>query len=397
MTDLLELGVLTTDAEARGVASAADWARWEQRGRVPPSGRGFGLGEAPAAWFTAFAAELGARSVVLTLEWARLQPEPGRYDPASVEDQLAALQAARDAGLSPWGCLIDQTLPGWFADDLGGLLDDSGRRLLWPRHVDWVGETFGDLVDGWVTQREPVRRALRGWEWGVAPPGRRDPRRAAEAVQAAVLADGEAWRLLRGAGRPVACLHTARSVEPADDGPEARSRARRLDALWWGTWTGALRDGQVEVPGLAPVAAPELRDAFDVVGLQLRSAQGIGAEGSPSPHPPQRRPGPSGGVAWAEGVGLALRRAGEEVPARELVVVTDVADAVADGRNQADHLAAVVDEVLAARHDGLSVTRWWQSSPVDGYGWERGLVAGGVLDPEGRPKVAAEGLARLRA
>jgi beta-glucosidase len=392
----MPIGVLVGDVEGRGVAPAADWARWERQGRVPPSGRGFGLAEAPGEWFAAFAAELGATEVVLTLEWARLQPTPGRYDPEAVEELAAWLALARDRGLSPWGCLVDQTLPGWFADDLGGFLDDANRRLRWPRHVDWLGETFGDLVDGWVTQREPVRRALRGWEWGTAPPGKRDPRRAAEAVQAAVLADGEAWRLLGGGGRPVACLHTTRRVVAADGTGEAQAAARRLDELWWRSWTSALVDGDVAVPGLAPVAADHLRGAFDLVAVALRAPIAVDATGTPRPRPPGLHRGPGGGVAGPEDLALALRRAGEESAPPAWAVAVSAGAAPAEGRHQADHLAAVADEVLAARSDGMAITRWWQAEPVDGYGWERGSVAAGVLDAEGRPKPAAEGLARLR-
>jgi beta-glucosidase len=390
----IEPGALLTATEVEGAAPSADWARWERRGRVTPSGRGIGFGEDPGAWFRALA-DLGAVSVVLTLEWARLEPEEGRNDPAAFERLRNLLETARGHGLAPWGCLIDGTLPGWLQDDLGGLADEHNRTLRWPRHVDRVGEQFGDLLDGWVTQREPIRQALRGWAWGLAPPGRRDPRLAAEAVRAAILADGEAWRVLRGAGRPVATVHTVRSVHPLDEHPESRARAQALDALWWRPWVSALTDGRVEVPGLPTVEAPHLRDAFDVVGLQLRAAEAVDRTGARSPHPAGGTIGPAGGVAWPEGLGLALRRAGDLLGDHELAVVADLGDAPADGRHQEDHLEALVDEVLAARHDGLAVTRWWQSSPVDGYRWERGRVSGGVLDDEGRPKGAAQALRRL--
>ena len=88
---------------------------------------------------------------------------------------------------------------------------DRARGLLWPRHVDWVGETFGDLVDGWVPQREPLHWALRRHLRAEAPPGGRDLKAAVQAVRAAMLADGEAWRLLRGTA-PVATWQTARAI-----------------------------------------------------------------------------------------------------------------------------------------------------------------------------------------
>ena len=63
----------------------------------------------------ALLAERGLKHHRLSIEWARIEPEPGKRDPAAVEHYRAMLQAAWDAGVTPWICLHHFTLPKWFA------------------------------------------------------------------------------------------------------------------------------------------------------------------------------------------------------------------------------------------------------------------------------------------
>ena len=172
----------------------------------------------PKTWSSSLRS--GISNLQITLEWAELEPRPGRYDVAAIEFRSEVLRYAKTLGLTVWGCLVDGTLPGWFADDEGGFIDDRSRNLVWPRHIDWIGETFGDLVDGWIPQREAITWALRRYLRGEGPPGHRDPAEAAEAVRAAVLTDGEAWRLLSGTA-PVATYQSARTFRAEVDNVKA--------------------------------------------------------------------------------------------------------------------------------------------------------------------------------
>ena len=63
------------------------------------------------------------------------------------------LQAAWDAGVTPWICLHHFTLPKWFSD-AGGFTVESHRTNEWARHVDFMAETFGDLAGGWKPVNE---------------------------------------------------------------------------------------------------------------------------------------------------------------------------------------------------------------------------------------------------
>jgi beta-glucosidase len=166
-------GTSASSTQCEGAAPASDWARWERLGRAPLSGDGNGFGTRYADDFRLLA-EHGLTYHRLSLDWARIEPREGERDSSAIEHYRAVLGAARAAGVAPWVCLHHFTLPGWFADDLGGFLDERAGRYHWSRHVDFCGETFGDLVAGWQPVNEPVQYAAGGFLGGGFPPGKHD-------------------------------------------------------------------------------------------------------------------------------------------------------------------------------------------------------------------------------
>ncbi len=160
----------------RGRGAGVGLVDWERAGHAPLSGDGNGFATRYAEDF-ALLAELGLTHHRLSIEWARIEPERRRARRRRRSSTTATCStAARDAGVAPWVCLHHFTLPRWFADD-GGFLVEANRTDAWARHVDFVAETFGDLVAGWQPVNETNYYAVlayggRGW-----PPGHNDPRR----------------------------------------------------------------------------------------------------------------------------------------------------------------------------------------------------------------------------
>jgi beta-glucosidase/6-phospho-beta-glucosidase/beta-galactosidase len=183
---------------------------------VPPSDDGNGFRTRYIDDF-ALLAEHGITHHRLAVEWARLEPEEGRWDDDEVAHLRRVLEAGREAGVAVWACLLHGSAPGWFTDDRRGWLDDVAARLTWPRHVDRVAEALGDLVAGWVPIHEPDLQARLAYGEGIFPPGRRSQDDERDALAALRTAEAGAARLLRGGGAPVAV--TARPGEPheADD------------------------------------------------------------------------------------------------------------------------------------------------------------------------------------
>ena len=109
---------------ARAPHPRSDWWDWNEQVARPISGDGNGFATRYVEDFAVLAA-LGLTHHRLSMEWARLEPEPGVHDQAAVEHYRAVLTAARDAGVTPWVCLHHFTLPRWFAAQ-GGFLEIDG-------------------------------------------------------------------------------------------------------------------------------------------------------------------------------------------------------------------------------------------------------------------------------
>ncbi len=381
-------GVTDSSLSVEGVAPAADWSRWERDERVPPSGDGAGFASDHVDDLR-LAAALGFTDIRVTVEWARLEPRPGVVDADSLDRTREVLTAARGAGLRPWITLVHGTLPGWFADDERGFAEPASRSGWWSRHVDRTAEALEDLTAGWVPIEDPIGSAVRGHLLGVRPPGRTDPEVARAAVEGALEATFEAWRLLRSGDAPVMGVFSAPplfATDPSTDGgrdqvgQQARERAREHALHWervlWDPWLRALSDGEVAWPWRAPVDRPDLAGAFDLVGLVGDHPVAVDAAGTPGPYPSGARVDATQSAPLPEEVGVMLRRVHDRLDGRDLVVAGwGVSTTDDDWRDEL--LRDVVAQVESAANDGVPVVGLFHDALLDGYataGW--GTVPG---------------------
>ncbi len=373
-------GTAASSTQAEGAAPAGDWFARERAGTVPPSGDGNGFATRYADDFALYA-QHGLSHHRLSIEWARVEPEEGRRDEAAVEHYHQVLTAARDAGVAPWVCLHHFTLPGWFTEmGDGGFLDDRARSYYWARHVAFCAETFGDEVFGWKPINEPGAYAGIYVEHG----------RRFDVLGATLLAQRDAWRELRGGGKPVATIHDLSPVFTVADTVPAGNMRDALEAMLWRVWLRADRDGILELPRRPAREVPDLRGACDIVGFSYYSAAGVDAEGAIVPYPPGARVGPMGYAPWSEGLAIVLRRLHEELPGRPLLVCehgvgTDDDDWRCDVLRES---LAIVDDAIA---DGIDVRGFFHWTGVDNYEWDRGFtVPFGCFTREREPRASAE-------
>jgi beta-glucosidase len=373
-------GTGASSTQAEGAAPASDWYALEREGRVPPSGDGNGFGTRYAEDFALYA-EHGLAHHRLSIEWARIEPEEGRRDAAAVEHYTQMLTAARDAGISAWVCLHHFTLPGWFTEiGEGGFVDEHARSYFWARHVAFCAETFGDLVFGWKPVNEPA--AYAGIYFQKA--------RRFDVLGATLLAQRDAWRELRGGGKPVATIHNLSPVFSVANTLPADKMRERIEEMSWRVWMRADRDGVLELPGRAAREVPDLREACDLVGFSYYSATGTGAEGEIVPYPPNERVGPMGYAPWSEGLGLVLRRLHEELPGRPLLIC-EHGVGTDDDEWRCDVLReslAIVDDAI---RDGIDVRGFFHWTGVDNYEWNHGFdVQFGCFTRDREPRGSAE-------
>lgn len=173
LPDGFRFGVATAAFQIEGGINgpgepANNWARWERTGKVEPSG------VAVDFWNTYEehldrAAGIGLNSFRLGIEWARCEPEEGRFDAAAFDRYEAILSACREHGLEPLVTLHHFTHPAWLGEDFW--LDLASPQ----RYAEWASVAVARLQDhcrAWITINEPNVLALQTWVTGIFPPGR---------------------------------------------------------------------------------------------------------------------------------------------------------------------------------------------------------------------------------
>jgi beta-glucosidase len=386
-------GTGASSTQCEGASSASDWWDWERAGRAPLSGDGNGFASRHEEDF-ALLAELGLTHHRLSVEWARLEPEPGVHDQAAVEHVRSVLLAARDAGITPWVTLHHFTLPRWFAAE-GGFSVEAGRTGPWARHVDFVAETFGDLVGGWKPVNEANLYALLHYGGFGFPPGHDDLDEVATVEEQVQLANAEAAVRLRQTGAPVASVFGLAATVARDDDPETVAFVDFLDDGLWHPGLRLFRDGVLRCRGRDPIERPDLAGAFDLIGFSYYMALGVEA-GAVVTHPPGARLSPLGYGVHPDGLGLVLDRLHAELPGTPLLVA-EYGIGTADDAERAAYLTRGLEVVQERLVAGVDVAGFFHWTAVDNYEWLHGFdadAAFGIIDVDRNVKPSAEVLAR---
>ena len=161
-------GASTSAHQVEGQNKNNDWWRAEQLGLVPhQSGQAANHYELFAKDF-ALAKQLDHNAHRFSIEWSRLEPEPGAFDQAATIHYRKMLIALREMGIEPIVTLHHFTNPQWFAN-LGGWQKPEAVKFF-LRYVAYCLEHFGDYVNWWLTFNEPENFATMAYGQGVWPP-----------------------------------------------------------------------------------------------------------------------------------------------------------------------------------------------------------------------------------
>jgi beta-glucosidase len=103
-----------------------------------------------------------------SIEWSRIEPSEGQWNPDAVEHYRAVIRALKQRGLQPVVTLHHFTNPAWFARAGGWLRRDSAT--VFARYVAYVAEHLGKEVKYWLTINEPTVYVMQGYINGEWPP-----------------------------------------------------------------------------------------------------------------------------------------------------------------------------------------------------------------------------------
>lgn len=163
-------GAATASYQVEGGIENTDWAKAAKEGRVPVCGRACDHYNRYEADFD-IAQSLGHNAHRFSVEWARIEPEEGKFNDKEIEHYRQVLEALRARGITPFITLWHFTLPLWFSESGGFEREDAPE--IFARYCAFVTSRLGDLCHYFSTMNEPNVVASNGWLRGSWPPFKR--------------------------------------------------------------------------------------------------------------------------------------------------------------------------------------------------------------------------------
>ncbi len=163
-------GAATASYQVEGGIENCDWALAASEGRVPACGRACDHYNRYEADFD-IAKELGHNAHRFSIEWARIEPEEGKWNYDEVEHYRKVIHALKARGLRPYTTLWHFTLPLWFSQTGGFERKDAPE--IFARYAGFIARELGADLEGISTMNEPGVFASLGWMKGAWPPFKR--------------------------------------------------------------------------------------------------------------------------------------------------------------------------------------------------------------------------------
>jgi len=163
-------GSATASYQVEGGIMNTDWAKAAEEGRVPYAGKACDHYHRYEEDFD-IAKRLGHNAHRFSIEWARIEPEEGKFNEEAITHYRTVLEALHTRGLKPHITLWHFTLPLWFSERGG--FERHNSPELFARYCAFVVSKLGDLCTDFSTMNEPNVYGSNGWLRGSWPPFKR--------------------------------------------------------------------------------------------------------------------------------------------------------------------------------------------------------------------------------
>lgn len=166
------LGAASSAHQVEGNNFRNDWWMWEQLGKLPTSGTAADHYERYEEDF-ALAQQIGLNSMRISIEWSRIEPEPGQYNHEEIAHYRKVLQTMKAKDLTRMVTLHHFTLPVWAAKQ-GGFLN----KQVIHRFADFarlIARELGTEIELWSVINEPEVYTYMSYLQGLWPPFSKNP------------------------------------------------------------------------------------------------------------------------------------------------------------------------------------------------------------------------------
>jgi len=180
--------------------------------------------------------QLNLNSFRFGIEWARLEPEEGKWDEKEVEHYRNYIAELRKKGIEPILNIWHWTLPTWFANK-GGFKKRS-NLVFFERFVKKIADEYTHDLKFIITLNEPNVYVSFGYLTGEWPPQEKNPLSALKTYYNLLVAHKRAYKILKrkkpdlqvGIATQLANIQAKRPHDLID---EAATKIMRYGWNWW--------------------------------------------------------------------------------------------------------------------------------------------------------------------
>jgi beta-glucosidase len=377
-------GAATSAHQVEGGNTNNDWSAWEDEGHVLVS-----AGMA-CDHFHRFREDFDLAEGLLhnahrfSLEWSRVEPEPGQFSDDGLQHYRDVIDALIARGIEPVVTIHHYTIPRWLA--ARGGWEDAEIERCFVRYVERVVQAYGDRVRWWITINEPVVQVFKGWLIGQWPPGRvGDYPRAMQVIRRMLRAHVLAYHAIHEK-RPDAMVSVAQHClaftpnHPRN--PFDRLSTMFRDFLFNNLFIEALHTGRIALPGLFFERLPFGR-TLDFIGMNYYTRDFVrntgfnlpGFVGLSATLENERRIGKRNDLGWEvfpEGLGHFLRSFQRyQMP----LLITENGIPTTDEDDRWAFIYMHLWQVMRAMAAGVPVVGYLYWSLLDNYEWVDGFTA----------------------
>lgn len=138
--------------------------------------------------------KLNCKAYRFTVEWARVEPENGKFNKSAIKHYQNLIKELRKNGIEPFLTLNHYTLPVWVSD-MGGW-ENKKTIEFYLKFVEIIIEAAGKDVKYWLTFNEPQMQIGYGYVSGEFPPNVKNLLRANKVLKNLMQAHKEAYNLI---------------------------------------------------------------------------------------------------------------------------------------------------------------------------------------------------------
>ena len=372
-------GTATSSHQVEGSNQNSDWWRFEnQEGSTLDGSRSL---LACDWWNNAeldfdHAKEIGTNALRLSLEWSRIEPEPGAFSQEAIERYRTMLEGLHKRGIEPMVTLHHFSNPLWLVEK-----GDFSCELVveyFQRYAAKAVKELGDLVPKWITINEPmVYIVLRYIQNAFPPPNQAGWRAAFRAVQYLLRCHAAAYHTIKES-YPESIVGVAKQFRPIS--PRANGNfldawwAKRLSRIFNDSWLDSMATGRIRWP-IGRGVIDDLAGTFDFIGINYYSRAHV--RFPPTPNRLYEEQGQDGQSMEGDSLfdlypGDLFTIIKDCLKYSKPIYITESGLPDAEDELRPTHILTHLRELWRAVSFNYPVMGYYHWSLIDNYEWERG-------------------------